>query len=470
MKFINDGWYGIISDDFTFKKVRIVAKAIAKYLISHELYKKSVVIGYDTRFLSYQYAQIMAEVFLGNNIKCFIAERDIPEVAVAGAVKSLKCSSGIMITANNMPYQYNGIKFIPDYAGPSFSHISMEIERNIRLICDMEEEIESKSYAQGVALSLIEPLDIYKEYLKLLEKRLDLKRLKEKDLKIVVDCMNGTIRGNLNRVSLKNIEWIEVNSEYNPTFAGRRADPEYDNLDFLCETVKNVEADLGVAFDVSGGKITFIDRNGKKIDRNILIGIILEYIIQNKNKNGEVIKSSSTTRLIDTICSSNGIEIIETFSGFKNIAEKIMKNKVIFACEDSGGISYSAHIPYKDSILMLFTLLEIMCSVEMDINDLIKDFIERHGEVFSNKIIYNVSDDEEKLRVVGRQKNVINYFNSDDIKDVIQTDGIKVVFNDNSWFLIKTDPVEPKFEIFIESSDKKMITSIENNIKKFFGV
>ncbi|MCK9475417.1 MAG: hypothetical protein M0R46_05835, partial [Candidatus Muirbacterium halophilum] len=427
-----------------------------------------VAIAYDTRFLSYKYAELIAEVLTGNNIKCYMTERDVPEVCLMACVKNLKCSSGIMITAGNKNYSYNGIKFIPDYAGPAMSHISMEIERNIRLISDMEEEIEYKNYDQALALSQVEPVDMIQEYNKLVEKKIEFKKLKENGLKIVIDCINGPIRGVFHKILGKSSDIIEINSDYNPAFSERTPDPEKDNLESLSETVKNSEADLGVAFDSSGDRISFIDKNGNRLNRDVLLGIVLEYILKTKGKNGVVAKTTCTSNIIDKICVTNGVELIETYTGFKHITEKVIKGKILFGCDHSGGYTFSEYIPYRDSILFLLCIIEIMNVTDKSIIELSEEFTEIHGQYFSSKINIRVRDEEEKMRILGKIKNIGVLFEKNSIKDQIQKDGYKILFNDNSFILIIAHPLVSEFSVFIECNEKATLNTMEKQIRKFF--
>ena len=468
MRFINDGWYGVISDDFNFKQVKIVAKAIVRYINSHELSKRHVAIGFDTRFLSQKYAQLIVEVLTGNNVKCYITERDIPEICLMACVKNLKCSAGIMITAGNKHYSFNGIKFIPDYAGPAMSHISMEIERNIRLISDMEEEIEYKNYEQALALSQVEPVDMIQEYYKILEKKIDFKKIRENGLKIVVDCINGPIRGVMHRILGKSSDIIEVNSDFNPAFSERTPDPEKDDLEFLSETVKNAEADFGIAFDTSGDRISFIDSNGNRLNRDVILGVVLEYILKTRGKSGVVAKTTCTSNIIDKVCNENGVELVETYTGFKHITEKLIKGKVVFGCDHSGGYTFSDYIPYRDSILFLLCIIEIINVTDKTIKELSDEFTEIHGEYHSSKSIVRVRDEEEKMRILGKIKNIGMLFEKNSIKDQIQKDGYKIIFNDNSFILIIAHPLISEFSVFIECNDKSVLASMEKQIRKFF--
>ncbi|MFA5478520.1 MAG: hypothetical protein WC337_00685 [Candidatus Muiribacteriota bacterium] len=467
MKFINDGWYGIISDDFNFKDVKIMAKAITKYLVSHELNKKPVIIGYDTRFLSYRYAQIISEVLLGAGIKCYISERDSPTIFTSATLKNLKAGCGIQVTGKELPYFYNGIFFLPEYGGPPFSHISMEIERNIRLIRELEEDINTQDYERGIALGLIEVNDLFSEYSKMVDKIVDFKKIKDMDLKIVVDYINGSMRGYLRKIFPKNIDLIELNTDYNPYFSGRKTDPYEDDLEFLCENVKNTEADLGVAFDTDGGNIVFINRNGEVINRDIIAGIVLDFILKTKNKNGVVVKTMATTGIIDLVCEKNAVEINETYIGFKHVVEKMLKNKVVFGCDDKGGISFSGHVPVKDSLVLLLLFIEVLAVNKKSLEQTLDEFEKEYGHIDKSRFTMPCETEEEKLKIISKLKSYTDTFDIEEIKESYQTDGLKIVFKDKTWFYARINQNKPLLEIVIESSVPKKVAELENKIRKY---
>ncbi|MGM0606796.1 MAG: hypothetical protein ACQESP_00125 [Candidatus Muiribacteriota bacterium] len=466
MKFYNDGWYGKISDDFIYSNIKTLAKAIAKYIISHDLAKKKVIIGYDSRFLSYEHAQLVAEVLMGNKLDCCISDRDVPSVFTAATLKSYKGASAVHITGQNQKYFNNGLLFFPEYAGPPFSHISMEIERNIRLIKDLDEEIEIKGFQKGIAVNSLQAIDFYSEYAKCVNRIIDLKKFKDSDLKIVVDYMNGSMRHFLNKLVPRGVEWIELNHTFNPYFNGIKPDPVSGKLEFLVENIKNTEADFGVAFDSDGGNICFIDSNGQKIHRDILLGIVLEYIIKNKTKNGIVVKTNSTTSLVDEVCQKNGVEIEETYSGFRHIVERLIKNKVILGADNSGGITSSDHVPVKDSVLFLLYIIEIMSLKKKSLTELVEEFNSEYGQFYSKCFEIKHNSEEEKLRIISKLKKFSDSFREEDIKDIYQTDGLKMIFKDKSWFYIRIHSAALKSEVIIESQDKNITEKLQNKINK----
>jgi|GEM_PF-7036090 len=467
MKFSGDGWTGVISDDFTFEKASIVVKAICKYMTSHGLDRKKLIVSYDTRFLSHKYAQMAVEVITGHGIKCIISERDTPSIFSLSTLKTEKEGGLIHFSGTNREYYINSILFFPEYGGPAFSHIVMEIERNIRLISQMEEDIPMKSYGQGLALSNVIVHDVFSDYRKTLEKSIDIKKMKDIECRICVDYMNGSLRGFLRDILPKNISVIELNSDYNPYMNGNRPDPESQELEFLSETIKNSEAQLGVAFDSDARNVAFLDSSGKKVNRNMLLGIILDYILKNRSKSGKVVKTLSTTALVDVICEENAIEVIETFTGFKHISEKLIKENVLLAADSYGGITFTGHLNNMDSILMLMMVFEIMGSTGKTFDELIKEFSEVYGDYEYKKDIIELSGEDEKLRMIGRLKLIAGEFDGSKIKEIKQSDGFKMIFENGSWLFLRMNPVNPELELFYESRYKDFVDDVQKKVKRF---
>ena len=464
IKFGTDGWRAVIARDFTFSNLRLVTQAIGQYLKNHSLDTRGVFIGYDNRFLSEEFGLEAGKVLSSMGLKIYISNEAIPTPVTAFMVRDLKLDGAIMITASHNPSCYNGIKFIPYYGGPALSEITEDIEKNLKMILNNDiEKIDILSADSGSLPSSILVISDFDNYKKSLMSLLDADLIKNSGLKVTIDIMNGSAFHIMPDI-VENILGLNLNilnGDRDPLFGGKLPDPSEKNLEALKTGMTENSSDIGLALDGDADRFGVIDKKGVFLNPNNIISLCLYYLLlTRKYEEGDsVVRTVATTHLLDAICEKNNIKLIEKPVGFKYIGKEMLNGKIIIGGEESGGLSIKGHIPEKDGLLANLLLLEIQAYLKNEYDNFyLSDYLNMIYEEFGT--FYNIRLD---LEIPGeRKENIIKYFSclndhrleKKTVKELVTIDGVKVIFDDGSWFLIRASGTEPLIRCYIESKDK----------------
>ncbi|MDD3627909.1 MAG: phosphoglucomutase/phosphomannomutase family protein, partial [bacterium] len=376
IKFGTSGWRGIIAKDFTFSGVGRVTQAIADYLNRNYKTKKPVIVGYDTRFLSPEFARYAAEILAGNNIPVLFTKSFCPTPVISFIIMNRKLGGGINLTASHNPAEYNGLKFSPATGAPAPGDVTKDIEN--RILGIKETDIKHLSFDEASGKKLITIIDPEKEYFEQLRKLVNFKKIKAAKLNVVLDCMYGTSNGYLNKILQKESNLSVLHDNRDPLFAGKSSEPDAENLEELSRTVREKKAHVGIATDGDADRFGIIDEKGNFIPANIVIPLLLEHLIKNKKMKGGVVRTLATSQLIDEICDKNNIKnFYETPVGFKYIGEKMLSEKILIGGEESGGLSILNHTPEKDGILADLLILEMIAYENKPLSKIIKELFKK---------------------------------------------------------------------------------------------
>lgn len=497
IKFGTDGWRAIIAKEFTFDNLKTVVQAICRFLINSNNSSKGLFIGYDNRFLSEDFAYLSAETIKEHKIKPFLAAHSVPTPLSAFMAVNKKLNGSIMITASHNPSKYNGIKFISSYGGPAQDVITKEIETyiynkandnnigNINNIYNKanDNKYESKSLEncysnndfknnKDYEIELIDDFTSYKEKLISL---VDSKLIKDFKPLVAIDTMHGASSKILPQILQDNLSLnvIVYNNFRDVLFGGKLPDPSEKNLEILKSNVIKNGLELGVGLDGDADRFGAVDKKGIFISPNNAIALILNYFIETKrfSKSNIAVRTVATTHLIDEICLNNGLSFKETPVGFKYIASEMLNGNVLIGGEESGGLSIKGHIPEKDGLLACLLLIEIQAYLNkykngLVLSDYLNQIYEKYGYFYNKRIDIEI-DAEKKQKIIDYFANLKNSsFNEIKIKDVINIDGVKLIFEDKSWLLIRPSGTEPLIRCYIESKNKDYFIKMQDFILK----
>jgi len=454
IKFGTDGWRAIISDDFTFENVAIVAQAIADFIRSKKgaIYKKrKVVIGYDTRFLSDKYAEITARVLAANGIKSILSDRPCPTPAVSFFIKKKNLTGGVMVTASHNPPAYNGIKYKGYFGGSAGSDIIDAIENNL-----YKKPVKDMALEDAVRKKIVKVEDIITPQLDFIKKYVDMKTLKKGKLKVMVDSMNGT-GGTYLGDMLKNtgIKVDYMYTEVNPGFNGRAPEPNEKHLQELRKRVKEGKYDLGIATDGDADRVAVVDGTGNVLTGHKVMALLLLHMVENRKMKGGVIQTVCGTGLIDKMCAEYGIKVFETPVGFKYICELMTIKNILLGGEETGGIGFKNYIPERDGFLSALLIMELMITRKKPLEKIIDALDKKYGSY--------VYEREDVIFPGSKRKKIIDGLTKHPLQKVLQRkvvalkdfDGFKFICDDGSWLLIRFSGTEPKLRIYSETSSKK---------------
>ncbi len=452
IKFGTDGFRGIIAKDFTFETVKRIIKAICIYLNNQKTEDRTIIVGYDPRFMASCFAKFCAEKLSEFGFKVILSKKVVPTPIVAYCAKYYPNSIGaIMLTASHNPKEYQGIKFIPNYGGPAGKEITDEILKYLDCTIETVEPIKDNA---------IEIKDLENEYFNHLEKIIDFEAIKNNPPKIIYDGLFSSSIGYFDTILKKyNIPFEAVNMYHSSDFGGGLPEPKDK---FLKHRKKGY---ITVANDGDADRYGIINENGEYVHPNLVLAMLLKYL--SKNKKGKMIKTVGVSSLIDVVAKKLNIETITTPVGFKWLSEAMRKNDCILAGEDSGGLSVGEHIPEKDGIFANLLIIEMLAKENKTLVQLqkeIKDFT--NMEFFQDRVDIKVQNDNE-ANIIEEKFSKFDKIADFNINEKLLIDGQKIFLDDNlSWILIRKSGTEPLLRFYIESNNILKL----NKIKEFINL
>ncbi|MFH1847354.1 MAG: phosphoglucomutase/phosphomannomutase family protein [Candidatus Omnitrophota bacterium] len=454
IKFGTDGWRAVISEDFTFENVEITAQAVADFIEKSgaPIYKKKkIVIGYDTRFLSDKYAEIMASVLAANGINVILSDRACPTPATCIYIKKNKLTGGLMITASHNPPQYNGIKYKGYYAGSAGSEIIDKIEERL-----YKSKVKTISFDEAVKSRKIIKEDLIKPQLDCIKKYADMKKLKSSSLKVLVDSMNGT-GGTCFRDILKNtsIKLDFMYAEPNPSFNGRAPEPNEKHLKELKTRVKKEKYNLGVATDGDADRVGIVDEKGNILSGHKVMALLILHLLRNRKMKGGVVQTICGTTLINKICDEYGLKTYETPVGFKYICDIMTKKDILVGGEETGGIGFKGYLPERDGLLSALLIMEMMIIEKKPLSKIVEQMSDKYGNYVYEREDLAFSPSKRKDLVEGIKKSPLSDVLNKPVVKIVDYDGTKFICEDGSWLLLRLSGTEPKLRIYSETRSKQ---------------
>ena len=462
IKFGTDGWRAVISETFTFSNLRLVAQAIADFIREQNPHDPTVVIGFDTRFLSDRYAAEVARVMAANGIATWLARADTPTPAVSYAIVHKQATAGLMITASHNAPRYNGIKLKAKYGGSATPAHGKRVEQILQQNADRAQGPNLMDLEQALKSGLIQKFDPSWAYYEHLSTLLDLDCISRGELRVVADGMFGSGRGSIGEVLARGRTTVEnIRHEMNPGFGGIHPEPIMKHLGLLSSTIQAGHWDVGLATDGDADRIGAVDKNGEFVDPHRIFALVLRYLIEVRGWSGKVVRTVSTTRMIDRIAEANGLEVIETPVGFNHIADLILKEDILMGGEESGGISIKGHIPEGDGVLMGCLILEVMSHYDKPLHQLVEELLEEYGPAQYQRTDMKLKKPVAKKAMVQMLLDAApKAIAGVEIERIETTDGVKYYMADGSWLLIRPSGTEPVLRVYAEAANDDRVAAL----------
>ena len=455
IRFGTDGWRAIIAEDYTFENVRKLSTALSAYLFKHQKDKAAngVAIGYDTRFLSAEFARAAADTLAENGIPVFLSERDAPTPAIAWATRSRDLATGIMITASHNPPKYNGYKFFNPLGGPADKDVTNALEH-----------ILGRKFTSKVEAKSVELFDPKPALVEQLHTVIDFDLLRKTKGKVVYDAVHGSGRGYVDDL-LRECGWdvTAIRETPDPMFGGVLPDPANPKCHVTLQNkVKEVGADLGLANDPDADRFGVVDSTGDYLSPNQVLALVYVHLLEARGERGPVARSLPTTELLDAIARQYDQPVIETPVGFKWLGAAIEEQNALLGGEESGGLSIRGHYGGKDGVLADLLLAEIWATHRKPLTEIYRDITKRFGNFHSTRIDLHLDDDTKKaLMNRVRETPPLEVAGSKVVK--VQTeDGAKLNLEDGSWLLMRPSGTEPLVRVYMEATSKKRLKELEN--------
>jgi alpha-D-glucose phosphate-specific phosphoglucomutase len=471
ISFGTDGWRAVIADTFTFDNVQLVAQAVAEAILEQHTSTTppEIVIGFDTRFLSDRFAIDVARVMAGNGIIAWLSRADAPTPAISYNIKDKGAAAGVVITASHNPPRYNGFKLKASYGGSATAEECARVEAHLKQLLASGTKPKMIGYEDGQEQGIIRRFDPAWVYYQHLAELIDLDKISDAELKVVSDAMWGAGRGNLTAILSRTRTRIEeIRGALNPGFGGIHPEPIERHLHDLVAVVTQSRADVGLATDGDADRIGAVDARGRFVDPHHIFALVLRHLVENKKQRGEIVKTISTTFMIDNMAREYGLELHETPVGYNHIADLMMKRDILIGGEESGGISVRGHIPEGDGVLMGLLLLEVMAYARAPLHDIIADLQQKFGPAHYARNDVHLAQQVAKKEVVKRLQDAApQHINGQSVTRINTLDGIKFYMADDSWLLVRPSGTEPVLRIYAEARTPTDVNALLTQGDKF---
>jgi phosphomannomutase len=470
IKFGTDGWRAIIAEDYTFENVRDCAEGVARYLKDAGLAERGVIIGFDTRFASEHFAAASAEVMAAHDIKTYLFDSAAATPVACHAILDKQAGGAIIITASHNPGTYSGFKYKPEYGGSAPPEVIDALEASIETRRSEGTPLRI-AIETAVERGIVQRFDPRQAYDKHVAGLLDLQRLRDAGLNVVFDAMHATGAGVLSRLLSGGTTRIqELRSERNPAFPGMVApEPIGRNLAGLMEAVVNSSADIGLATDGDGDRLGVVDEKGHFVDQHQTYALLCYYLLEYRGMRGPIVRSLTSTRMIDRLGALYGVPVYETPVGFKYLGPKMMESGAMTAGEESGGYAFAQHLPERDGCFAGLLLLDLLARSGKTPSQLVQELYEKAGEHYYDRIDVHLAEGGReaalsKLATV-RPETIAGQrlLNQDTM------DGFRFEF-EGGWLLIRPSGTEPLLRIYTETTNPELVQPVLQAGRELAGV
>ncbi|MHB1005787.1 MAG: phosphoglucomutase/phosphomannomutase family protein [Chloroflexota bacterium] len=472
IKFGTDGWRAVIAEDYTFANVRTCAQSVANYLRDKGTANRGFVVGYDTRFDSEHFAAAVAEVLAANGIVTHLCDRPTPTPAVSFSILAQKAAGAAIITASHNPAIWNGFKYKPEYAGSASPEVVAELEKRIVSVQNGDIPLKRMPLQLAIDQGKVRYLDASPGYLDQMAKMVNLDKLRNAGLTIVVDSMFGAGAGYFQRLlDGGKTQIVGLHQERNPLFPGlERPEPIDENLHALKKAVPAQSASLGLATDGDADRIGAVDENGRYINQLWMFGLLALYLLEVKKWRGPLVKSLTTTSMAEALGKLYDVPVYETPVGFKYIGPRMIENNAIMGGEESGGFGFRGHIPERDGVLSGLFLTDMVVSLGRTPSELVQHLFEKVGPHYYDRIDFTFPAEDRQKIIDGIKNAKPGSIAGLPVEDVITVDGFKFMLKGGSWLLIRFSGTEPVIRIYTETDSPTRVREILEEGKQMAGL
>jgi alpha-D-glucose phosphate-specific phosphoglucomutase len=444
IKFGTDGWRAIIAQDFTFENVKILAQATADYYNSLKKNNKAI-IGFDRRFLSQDFAQAVTSVFVANNIKVTMSQKDCPTPVVSFECRYTGYDFGIMITASHNPYRFNGYKIKTAEGGGADSSVTGAVEKFL-----YKNKVKELDFDQAVKDGRIKVEDFTGPYVKFLRNYVDIKKIRQHKLRVLVDTMHGVGSNYVAQVLGKcGIQIDYLHDDYNPGFEGINPEPVAANLSELMARVKKDKYTCGLVLDGDADRIAMVDGKGNYVNAQVLLPLLAIHMLKNRKEKGGIGKTVVGSNLIDDVALDLGAACYETPVGFKYLSNLFKEGAICVGGEEAGGIGFSGYIPERDGSMSFLLVLEMMACEKKTFDELLADMYKKYGRWYYSRTAISVKSVKKGLEALKLPEEILG----DKVERINKADGIKLITKKN-WLMFRKSGTEPIVRVYAEAKSE----------------
>jgi len=466
--FGTDGWRGAIAEDYTFANVRRCAQGFADYMVNHGKKGEWVVVGHDKRFLSENFALAVSEVLVANGLKVYLTDGATPTPVIAYSVVNKKAAGAVNITASHNPSTDNGFKVRNEFGGAIPPDGLFEIES---LIPETEALAKRIPAVEAEAKGLLVKFDPAPAYIEHIEKLIDLEPLRQAGLNVVVDTMWGNGAGWFPRLLAGGkTEIIEIHNERNPIFPEMlRPEPIPPNINVGLKTTIQQKGDVLLVTDGDADRLGLGDENGEFVNQLQVFALLALYLLEVRHERGAIVKTLSTTSMLEKLGKLYDVPVYETGVGFKYVAPKMIETNAMIGGEESGGYAFRDNVPERDGILAGLFILDMMVRLGRKPSQLITLLFERVGAHYYDRIDRSFTGDREvreKMILLAKPATIGGL----KVLGLNSLDGYKFLLEDGGWLLIRFSGTEPIMRVYCETTSKERVPGILQDGLKIAGL
>jgi phosphomannomutase len=456
--FGTDGWRGRIAEDYTFTNIRRCTQGFAQYLLEKGLKDEWVVVGYDQRFHSENFAISVAEVLAGNGLRVYITDKVTPTPVISYSVIHKKAVGAVNITASHNPSTDNGFKVRDEHGGAIDPNGLTEIESYIP---KNEDQTHRVSFQDAIHQERIVIFDPNPAYITQIRNLIDLNKIINAGMHILIEPMWGNgigwfpylLKGGKTKVE-------EIHNVRNPIFPEmKRPEPIPPNVDVGLLETKKRNADVLIITDGDADRLGVGDEQGRFIDQLRVYGLLGYYFLEVRKERGPIVKTLSTTNMLTKLGKIYNVPVYETGVGFKYVAPKMLETNAMLGGEESGGYAFRGHVPERDGILAGLYFLDMMVSLHQKPSELIETLFKVVGAHYYDRIDTPFSADRisSEQKIVNSSPSLIGGIR---VINLDTTDGYKFNLEDGGWLLIRFSGTEPIVRVYCETTHKEKVKAI----------
>ena len=449
-----------MAEEFTFANVRRAVSGIARYVASQKPKGAKVIVGRDPRFLGETFCSMAADILAAHGIVPLVIAEAAPTPAIAYAVMREHADGAINFTASHNPPEYNGIKFSTPDGAPALPEVTKAIEAQIAAF-DTGKATDNQPPAKT------QELDPRGMYLTRLREVVDLAAIRKAGVRVAYDPLWGAARGYPDSLLREaGVEVTTVHDVRDVLFGGHAPEPDDHLLEDLRAQMRATKAHIGISTDGDADRFGIVDEDGTFLQPNYIIALLFDYLVESRGWKNGVAKSVATTNLINALAKKHGIELHETPVGFKYIGELIKQDKIVIGGEESAGLSIRHHVPEKDGILAGLLCCEMVAKRGKSLGAQLKLLFADVGSFYPQRENFRLTS-EVKEKFTGKLRNEPRDFFGRQIKEVVRTDGLKLVFADGSWVCYRLSGTEPVVRVYAEAGSGEELDKLSAAAKQW---
>jgi phosphomannomutase len=468
--FGTDGWRAVVADDFTYANVRAVAQGVAAYL---EGEARPVVVGHDARYCAELFAREVARVLAANGLRVILLDRVIPTPVVSWTVVERKAAGGVVVTASHNPMEFNGLKYKPDFGGSAPPEVVADLEaKTAKALSDGVRTTGLDDAVRSGAVELVDPLP---SYLEQLGRMVDIDRLRGAGLKVLHEAMYGAGAGLLARVLGGDRTTVtELHGERNPGFGGMHPEPIDRYMPEAMELMAKGGHDVGIANDGDADRVGIIDETGRYVNQLEVMALFTMYLLEKRGLRGDIVRSLTTTSMVDALGERFGVTVHEMPVGFKYIGAVMMEKNALLGGEESGGFAFRGHIPERDGILSGLMIADMIVDYQLPLSGILAHLFELVGPHAYDRhdIRFDRDGYEERKKETYRrlQQDAPTELAGSRVVRTRDDDGFKFYLDDGSWALVRMSGTEPLMRVYSEAPTRDRVNELLAALEDHLGV